>query len=144
MEKGKVLFYSLHNPSPACPRQHKGQGCLIWGVRLLSKPCGDWAMMSQMVQCSLEPNNVKEREGKGEWLQPPPLPPQPQLESGNNACPRSRLPPWKHKCTWGDNSTLEDCLAPGKGSLDTVLHFFLLLEDQEKMLQTVSSEQRKH
>lgn len=67
MEKGKVLFYSLHNPPPACPRQQKGQGYLIWGVRLLSKPC--WAMMSQMVQCSLEPNNIREREGKGEWLQ---------------------------------------------------------------------------
>lgn len=143
MEKGKVLFYALHNVPPVCPRQHKGQRCLIWGVRLLSKPCWDWVMMSQIVQCSLEPNNVREMEGKEKWLQPPQFPPLLQLESGSNACARSRLPPWRHKCSWGDNSPLEDCLVPGKGSLETVLHFFLLLEAQEKMLQTVSSELRK-
>ena len=40
----------------------------------------------------------------------------------------------KVKYTWGDNSPLEDCLAPGKGSLGKVPHFFLHLGQQEKML----------
>lgn len=64
MEKENVLVYSLHNSPPGCPRRHEGQGCLFWGVRLLSKPCHGQPMPSHVVQWSLEPNNIGEREGK--------------------------------------------------------------------------------
>lgn len=74
-----AFAYSLHNSPPACPRQHEGQGCLFWGVRLLSKPCQGLPTASQVAQCSLEPN-IREREGKGEQLHPPhPPPPAPEM-----------------------------------------------------------------
>jgi len=63
----------------------------------------------------LEPNNVREMEGKGEQLHPPHLPAQAPAGEQQQCLPPVQAPLWKGKHPWGDNSHLEDCLALGKG-----------------------------
>lgn len=144
MEKENVLVYSLHNSPPACPRQHEGQGCLFWGVRLLNKPCQGRPMPSHVVQCSLEPNNVGEREGKGEQLHPSHLPPPAPAGEWQQYLSRVQAPLWgKLNIPGVITAPLKTAWHQGKGAWARCPTSSFTLGSRRRCWQTVASVQRK-